>query len=206
MSRQRPKGIPFGTHLYSVPQNLGTTAMRSVILSTVLASSIGLATVIMAASPALSQSSTKGASGLPLPRFVSLKSQRVNVRIGPSTDYAVAWMYLKAGTPMEITQEYDNWRRVRDADGTEGWVNQALLSGERTAVAAPWMRGKGEEVFVNMRRDPQNSAAVTAKLQPGVVVSINECNGNWCHAAVSDTEGWVSQEEIWGAYPGEAFR
>lgn len=180
--------------------------MRSVILTTVIAASIGLAAVISAASPTLAQGAGKGASGLPLPRFVSLKSKRVNIRIGPSTDYAVAWMYMKAGTPMEIIQEYDNWRRVRDADGTEGWVNQALLSGDRTAVAAPWMRGKGSDVFVNMRREPQSGAAVTAKLQPGVVITVDECNGDWCHSSVNGAEGWVNQAEIWGAYPGEAFK
>ncbi|KNA03684.1 hypothetical protein SOVF_206750 [Spinacia oleracea] len=81
------------------------------------------------------------------------------MRIGPSTDYAVSWMYMKSGMPVEIIQEYENWRRIRDADGTEGWVNQALLSGERTAVAAPWMRGKGKDVYVNMRRDAQSGAS-----------------------------------------------
>ena len=186
------------------PHRLERTRMRSVILSTLLAVFIGALPALHAV-PSFAQG-TKGASGLPLPRFVSLKSKRVNIRIGPSTDYAVAWMYMKSGTPMEIIQEYDNWRRVRDADGTEGWVNQALLSGERTAVAAPWMRGKEEDVFVNMRRDPQSSASVVAKLQPGVVISIDECNGDWCHASVNGTEGWVNQAEIWGAYPGEAFR
>ncbi|MCO5732866.1 SH3 domain-containing protein [Rhizobium sp. SSA_523] len=156
--------------------------------------------------PVHAQGTSKGASGLPLPRFVSLKSRRVNIRIGPSTDYAVAWMYLKEGLPMEIIQEYDNWRRVRDADGTEGWVNQALLSGERTAVAAPWMKGKGKDIFVNMRREPQTSAAIAARLEPGVIVRIKECNGTWCRAEAGSAEGWVSQSEIWGAYPGEAFK
>jgi Uncharacterized protein conserved in bacteria len=178
--------------------------MRSVFLTALVALSTVAATIL---SPApLHAQGARGPSGLPLPRFVSLKSKRVNIRIGPSTDYAVAWMYLKSGTPMEIIQEYDNWRRVRDADGTEGWVNQALLSGERTAVAAPWMRGKGDDVFVNMRREPQASATVVAKLQPGVVISVHECNGDWCQATAGGTEGWVSQAEIWGAYPGEAFK
>lgn len=155
---------------------------------------------------AYAQGAGKGASGLPLPRFVSLKSKRVNIRVGPSTDYAVSWMYLKEGLPMEIIQEYENWRRVRDADGTEGWVNQALLSGERTAIAAPWMRSKGSDVFVNLRRDPQGSAQTIAKLEPGVIIRIKECNGNWCHAEAGTVEGWVNQGEIWGAYPGEAFK
>ncbi|MCM2473584.1 SH3 domain-containing protein [Rhizobium sp. CG5] len=156
--------------------------------------------------PALAQGVSKGSSGLPLPRFVSLKSARVNLRIGPSTDYAVSWLYLKSGLPVEIIQEYENWRRVRDADGTEGWVSQTLLSGERTAVAAPWMKAKGEDVYVNMRRDSQSTAAIVAKLQPGVVLKLDECNGNWCRAETDGTEGWVAQAEIWGAYPGEAFK
>jgi len=149
---------------------------------------------------------SKGLSGLPLPRFVSLKAARVNLRIGPSTDYAVSWLYLKSGLPVEIIQEYDNWRRVRDADGTEGWVNQSLLSGERTAIAAPWMRGDGQDIYVNLRRDSMPTASVVAKLEPGVVLRLDECNGNWCHAEAGGVEGWVSQAEIWGAYPGEAFK
>ncbi|MCY1232798.1 SH3 domain protein [compost metagenome] len=148
----------------------------------------------------------KGASGLPLPRFVSLKSKSVNLRIGPSVDYAVAFRYMKPGVPVEIIQEYDNWRRIRDADGTEGWVNQALLSGDRTAVAAPWMRGKGEGVFVNMRRDPQGTSPIVARMEPGVIVHVGECNGDWCHAETQGVEGWIAQSEIWGAYPGEAFK
>ena len=149
---------------------------------------------------------SKGPSGLPLPRFVSLKAKSVNLRVGPSVDYAVAWRYMKSGVPVEIIQEYDNWRRIRDADGTEGWVNQALLSGERTAVTAPWMRGKGADIYVNLRRDPQSSSAIVAKLEPGVVIKVGECNGDWCRADVDGTAGWVAQAEIWGAYPGEAFK
>lgn len=167
---------------------------------------ICLAVIALHCQPAQAQATDKGASGLPLPRFVSLKAARVNLRIGPSTDYAVSWLYLKAGLPVEIIQEYDNWRRIRDADGTEGWVSQSLLSGERTAVAAPWMRAQGTDVFVNLRRDSMPTASIIAKLEPGVVLSLQECTGNWCRATVDGTSGWVSQAEIWGAYPGEAFK
>ncbi|MDQ0455333.1 SH3 domain-containing protein [Rhizobium paknamense] len=163
-------------------------------------------TTLSGAAPAFSQGSTKGASGLPLPRFVSLKAARVNLRIGPSTDYATSWMYTRSGLPVEIIQEYENWRRIRDADGTEGWVNQTLLSGERTALAAPWMKGKGENIYVNLRADAQTSARITAKLQPGVLIHLKECNGNWCYGQADDVKGWVAQNEIWGAYPGEAFK
>lgn len=162
--------------------------------------------VIAGSGEAMAQGQSKGQSGLPLPRFVSLKSGRVNLRIGPSTDYATSWMYTRAGLPVEIIQEYDNWRRIRDSDGTEGWVNQTLLSGERTALAAPWMKGKGDNIFVNMRQDGQTNSSVVAKLQPGVLTKVLECTGTWCRIEVDGTKGWVTQTEIWGAYPGEAFK
>ena len=155
---------------------------------------------------AAAQAVSKGPSGLPLPRFVSLKSKKVNLRVGPGSTYAVSWMYLKSGLPVEIIQEYDNWRKIRDADGTEGWVNQALLSGQRTAVAAPWMKGKGPDIYVNMRREPVNGSNLVAKLEPGVVVKLVECNGDWCEADYEGTEGWISQGEVWGAYPAEVFK
>lgn len=178
--------------------------MRHIMSTVCIALSFGLA--ILPVSHSFAQSSSKGASGLPLPRFVSLKSKSVNMRIGPSTDYAVSWRYTKAGVPVEIIQEYENWRRIRDADGTEGWVNQALVSGERTAVAAPWMRGKGEDIYVNMRRDPQSNAQIVARVQPGAMFKLSECTGDWCRADAGKVTGWVSQGEVWGAYPGEAFK
>ena len=179
--------------------------MRHKVLKSYLVLAIGLGLMLGAAETAEAQAG-KGPSGLPLPRFVTLKSKRVNLRIGPGTEYAATWMYMKVGLPVEIIQEYDNWRQIRDADGTEGWVNQSLLSGARAAIAAPWMKGKGEKVFVNMRREALPSSTVTAKLEPGVMVNISECNGAWCLAKSDGAEGWVAQSEIWGAYPGEAFK
>jgi len=163
-----------------------------------------LGALMMAASPVVAQE-TKGSSGLPLPRFVTLKPKKVNLRVGPGQDYAASWLYQRQGLPVEIIQEYDNWRRIRDADGTEGWVLHSLVSGDRAAIAAPWMRNKGANVFVNLRSDSRDSASVLAKLQPGVIIKIDECNGLWCHGETQGVEGWVSQAEIWGAYPGEVF-
>ena len=73
-------------------------------------------------------------SGLPVPRFVSLKADRVTVRGGPDKDHDVAWIYTRVGWPVEITAEFENWRRIRDSDGSEGWVYHSLLSGKRTAA------------------------------------------------------------------------
>lgn len=103
----------------------------------------------------------RGPSGLPLPRFVSLKSGRVNVRTGPGINYAVEWLYLKAGLPMEILQEYDNWRRVRDSEGAEGWVNQSLLSGKRTALVAPWQKSK--DIHINLMYEPDAKSSIVAR-------------------------------------------
>lgn len=159
-----------------------------------------------AGTAAYAQGAAKGPSGLPLPRFVSLKAKRVNLRVGPGRDYAVSWLYTKSGVPMEVIQEYDNWRRVRDAEGTEGWVYQSLLSGDRTAITAPWKKSEGEDNFINMHREARINANIVARLEPGVMVEIKNCDGDWCEASADGTNGWLPQAEIWGAYPGEAFR
>lgn len=145
-----------------------------------------------------------GPSGLPLPRFVSLKSGRVNSRIGPGVNYAVDWLYLKPGLPMEIIQEYDNWRRVRDADGAEGWVNQSLLSGRRTAIAAPWQKGK--DAKIDLFDGPSDQARVVAIVEPGAIGIIRSCDGKWCEMAFGGQVGWISQSQVWGAYPGELVK
>ncbi len=150
---------------------------------------------------AAAQSVTRGPSGLPLPRFVSLKASRVNLRVGPGRNYSVDWMYMKSGLPMEIIQEYDNWRRVRDSEGTEGWVNQSLLSGRRTGLVTPW--NKGKEIEISLLAEPDDGARVVALLQPGALGTIHVCNGNWCEMSFDGHEGWISQKMIWGAYPGE---
>lgn len=165
---------------------------------------LGLAGILLPLE-SMAQSATKGASGLPIPRFVSLKAKRVNMRVGPGQTFKVAWLYTRAGIPMEIIQEYDNWRRVRDLDGTEGWVFHSLLSGERSAVAAPWMRGNATAPHINVHKKATQNSAVAAKLEPGVIAKLEQCTGEWCEVEIDNLRGWISQSELWGAYPGEAF-
>ncbi|AMC13275.1 aspartyl-tRNA synthetase [Liberibacter crescens] len=155
----------------------------------------------------VAQNLPKGPSGLPLPRFVTIKSNKTNLRVGPSKDYPVSWMYLKSGLPVEIIQEYDSWRRIRDVDGTEGWVNQWLLSGQRSALVAPWLLHKHtKKIYIDMYKEANKTSRIIAKLEPGVLLKINECNGNWCEGRSSDIQGWIEQNKIWGAYPGEVFK
>lgn len=141
------------------------------------------------------------AEKLPIPRFVSLKSNKINVRVGPRQDYAILWIYQRQGLPVEIIQEYDNWRKIRDADGSEGWIMQTLLSGNRTMIVAPWDKNKSETV--RLYNEPTKSAATIAFLEPGVIGKIRNCNGSWCRVAINSTSGWIEQNSIWGAYPGE---
>src|SRR5436305_4699840 len=96
--------------------------------------SIIVAAMALAACGVAGAADSNGASGLPIPRFVSLKSDKVNVRAGPTRDHDVAWIYTRAGLPVEITAEYENWRRIRDWEGAEGWVYHSLLSGRRTGL------------------------------------------------------------------------
>lgn len=146
----------------------------------------------------------RGQSGLPLPRFVSLKSSRVNLRIGPGRDYSVDWLYLKSGLPLEIIQEYDNWRRVRDSEGTEGWIYQSLLSGRRTGMTVPWHRGK--DANVTLHREPEDNADTIALIEPGTIGRIHVCNGKWCRMTFKGHKGWINQASVWGVYPGETYK
>lgn len=136
---------------------------------------------------------------LQVPRFVSLKSDRVNARGGPSRDQAVRWVYTRAGMPVEIVAEFENWRRIRDWEGAEGWVYHALLSGKRTAVVVP----KDKEELVPLYESADSESAIVAKLQSGVLMSLKSCGGNWCRVSGKNFTGYIRQERLWGAYPNE---
>jgi SH3-like domain-containing protein len=142
---------------------------------------------------------TGTASGLPVPRFVSLKSDRVNVRGGPNKDQDVRWVYTRAGMPVEITAEFENWRRIRDWEGAEGWVYHSLLSGKRTAVVVP----KSKDELVPLYENADAESAVAARLQSGVLGALKSCDGTWCEFAGKNFSGWIRQERLWGAYPNE---
>lgn len=150
--------------------------------------------------PVWAQGTSVGPSGLKVPRFVSLKSDRVNVRGGPSTDHRVKWIFTRAGLPVEIVQEFENWRRIRDSEGEEGWVYHSLLSGRRTALVSPWQRSG---TIVSLRKSATEEAAVTAKAQIGVQVNINQCDRGWCEVRAGEHEGWLKSNLLWGVYPDE---
>jgi len=145
------------------------------------------------------ESPTGAATGLPVPRYVSLRSDRVNMRQGPSKEHGTLWIYRRAGLPVEITAEFENWRRIRDSDGAEGWVLHSLLSGKRTAMVKPWQK----DGLIEVREKPNGTAAVAARLEPRVVASVRKCDQNWCRISSPDFDGYVPQKELWGVYPDE---
>ncbi|MCW8835468.1 MAG: SH3 domain-containing protein [Rhodospirillales bacterium] len=138
-------------------------------------------------------------SGLPLPRFVSLRSDEVNMRTGPSVRYPVEWVYKRQGLPMEVVAEFDTWRKVRDWRGSQGWVHQSMLSSARTVI----ITGKDR----TLRARPDSRAAPMALLESGVVGELEECQKDdvWCRIQVNGYDGWIRRVEIWGVYSDEAI-
>lgn len=132
---------------------------------------------------------------LPLPRYVSTRSAPVNVRTGPGERYPVTWVLLRKGMPVEIVAEYENWRKIRDWLGTEGWVNQALLSGRRVVVVTP-------EDGV-LRATPHPVARPVARMQKGVLAQLVRCEPSWCELRTGSLTGWVGKTAIWGVYSAE---
>ncbi len=134
-------------------------------------------------------------TGLPLPRYVSLKLPEARARRGPSRSHRVDWIYLQPGLPLRITAEFEQWRRVEDVDGYGGWVHYSALSGVRTALVT--------QDLAPLRRSPDRSAPEVALLESGVIARILSCQRDWCRLAVDGHRGWVERRMIWGVDPEE---
>lgn len=156
-----------------------------------------------------------GGSGLPVPRFVSLKAQPVNMRKGPGTQYPTVWVMRRVGMPLEIIREFQGWRQVRDMEGATGWILGSLLSGRRTAVVQPWDRAKptetaqsgaGSAVLIDLLKTRNASAGVLAKLEAGTQVQLRRCDGQWCEVVLQEFRGFVEQWRLWGVYKTETVR
>lgn len=156
-----------------------------------------------APAPAATSGSTaspaaEGATGLPLPRFVSLRSDQVNMRAGPGARYPVDWVYMRRDLPVEVIQEYETWRKIRDPDGAEGWVHQSMLAGRRTVMV--------RKDKVMLRRTADDTATAAAWLSQGVIGKLLQCprDSEYCRIEVEGYQGWLRRSELWGAYKAEA--
>jgi SH3-like domain-containing protein len=125
-----------------------------------------------------------------LPHFASLRADTVNLRTGPGERYPIEWVYKRKGLPVEVTAQVDVWRRVRDADGTEGWVQERMLAASRSVVVTGAPR--------TLRADPDAAAAAVARAEPGVIARLLECKGPWCRVETQGLKGWLPRAEMWG--------
>jgi|SRR5690625_3080418 len=150
-----------------------------------------------AAIPAEESARPPGRSGLPVPRFVSLRAGEVNVRAGPGFRYPIEWVYRRAGQPVEIIDEYETWRRIRDWEGTLGWVHQSMLQGRRN------VRLEGEEQL--LRGEAARNGTPLARVEPGAIGALRRCRSDWCEVDFSGHVGWLPRDSVYGIYPDETL-
>ncbi|MGA2486420.1 MAG: SH3 domain-containing protein [Roseiarcus sp.] len=173
-----------------------------IVLGSSRALRFGLAAVIALWATFAAADSVGTVTGLPLPRYASLKTDRVNLREGPSKDHATKWVYQRAGLPVEITAEFDIWRKVRDSEGVEGWVLHSLLSGRRTALVGVGKKGAVYKIYAQ----PRGGGGVAATLQSGVIANVMTCDGAWCLIDGEGYKGYIEQVALWGVYPDEKIQ
>ena len=145
----------------------------------------------------LATSDTGGVTDLPLPRFVSLRADEVNLRVGPGTQYPIELTYVRSGLPVEITTEYDNWRRIRDFQGTTGWIHHSLLTGQRT------FRVVGDTRILYLEADKASREVLWA--EAGVLGLLLNCEEEWCRVEIGETKAYIERTHIWGVYAGETI-
>jgi SH3-like domain-containing protein len=136
-------------------------------------------------------------NNLPLPRWASLASDKVNARVGPGERYPIDWILTHQDMPVEIVQEFENWRQIKLHDGTTGWVHRAMLAGTRYGlIQSP------EQLLY---RNPSRDSAVHVKLKQNVLIRLEKCQKEWCFGSIRGFEGWLPKASIWGIYKSEVF-
>ncbi|WP_319826023.1 SH3 domain-containing protein [Thalassovita sp.] len=134
-------------------------------------------------------------TNLPIPRFVSVKTSEANVRRGPGLTHRIDWVFTRKDMPVEITAEYEHWRRVRDRDGAGGWVHYSLLSGARTVIV--------DQDLLDLFARPDPAAPVKARLEMGVIARLEDCSADWCRLSAGGYRGWARKASLWGVAPDE---
>lgn len=158
-----------------------------------LRSRLVLTALLFCAAPMLAMAAEKA---LPVPRFVSLRADEVNLRTGPGERYPIDWVLTRKGLPVEIVEEFEAWRKIRDPQGTEGWVHQRMVTGTRNVMVTGDVR--------TLRADPDATAPAVARAEPGVIAHLLDCRDTWCRVELQGMKGWLKRNEVWGVYPSEA--
>lgn len=144
------------------------------------------------------------ANDLPMPRFASIKSAKMNSRTGPGFDYPVIWHYWRKNMPVEIIEEYDQWRKIKDIDNDVSWVYQSLLSGNRSAIIK---EGDDDDIrFLPILTSPTKNSHVISQAEQGAIVKIKKCDGDWCYVNVGKVAGYMKENKLWGLYDKEILK
>jgi SH3-like domain-containing protein len=151
-----------------------------------------LAAVGMRALPA---SGAESAAAAKVPRFVSLRSDTVNLRVGPGQTYPIEWVLTRKGMPVEIVKEFQNWRMVRVWQDTSGWILDRMVTAERHVIVDGAVRA--------LYRRPDTASEIVARAEPGVVARLLECQGDWCRIETGGYQGWLPRGHVWGVLPDE---
>lgn len=133
---------------------------------------------------------------LPVPRFVTIKFNEVNVRTGPAVDCPIEWVFIKKGEPVEIVAEYDQWRKIRDVRGEGGWVNASGVSGKRSVIIIA-------KNTTPLLYAPNKYDNMVVKVSPGLRCGLKKCEADWCLIECQSYKGWISKKYLWGVYPEE---
>ena len=160
-----------------------------------LSALVALVLVLQPAAPPAVAQEVGAVTNLPVPRFVSMKATKGNVRRGPSLTHRIDWVFKRRDMPLRITAEHGHWRRVEDRDGMGGWVHYSLLSGTRTALV--------EQDMMQLHVRPDPKAPIAAALEIGVVARLGECDLEWCELRSGGYKGWAPKSRIWGVAPDE---
>jgi SH3-like domain-containing protein len=155
----------------------------------------GVLVMLVVAGPGSAAAADSEAT-LPVPRFVSLHSDKVNLRTGPGRQYPIDWVLTQKDMPVLVIAQVEHWRRIRDWEGTLGWVQEHMVTGKRTVVVN---KGDVRPLF----KLPDPAAPVIARAEPGVVARLAECRGAWCRVETDDVSGWMRRTDIWGVLPDE---
>ena len=164
------------------------------VLAMLLASIVG---VPLAIAQGNDTASMPNPSGLPIPRWVSIRAGEVNLRTGPGARYPIDWVLQRKSLPVEVVEEFENWRKVRARENTEGWVHKSMLSGQRTATVAV--------AQARILSAPKSRAPVAAFVEEGVTVMLGSCEADWCDVAIPShgVKGWIPRAALWGLHDGE---
>ena len=174
--------------------------MKHAVLPIFVAAAVLMGWPVASGSVPQAIAAERSGSGLPLPRYVALRAEEVNLRTGPGVQYPVDWVYRRQNLPVQIIAEFDTWRKVRDWEGTQGWVHQSMLTGKRSVVVTGGTR--------TVRKKPHVKSTAIAMVEEKVVARLLTCpeGSSWCKVDVDGFVGWLRHVDFWGTFPGESVQ